>query len=66
MSKGSRRRPMYISADEFENNWNAAFSKKSKGTCKCGKSPTGDCNGWHKLTPEQLSEAKNNYDQDRD
>ena len=24
-----------------------------KGTCGCGRSPTGDCIGWHGLTEEQ-------------
>ena len=24
-----------------------------KGTCGCGRSPTGDCCGWHGLTEEQ-------------
>lgn len=23
------------------------------GTCGCGRSPTGDCIGWHGLTEEQ-------------
>jgi hypothetical protein len=23
------------------------------GTCGCGRSPTGDCIGWHSLTEEQ-------------
>ncbi len=23
------------------------------GTCGCGRSPTGDCIGWHALTTEQ-------------
>ena len=27
--------------------------KKEGGTCGCGRSPTGDCIGWHKLTEEQ-------------
>lgn len=24
------------------------------GTCGCGRSPTGDCIGWHNLTEEQF------------
>jgi hypothetical protein len=27
--------------------------KNENGTCKCGRSPTGDCIGWHTLTPEE-------------
>lgn len=23
------------------------------GTCGCGRSPTGDCCGWHRLTEQQ-------------
>ena len=29
------------------------YIRKKDGTCKCGRSPTGDCIGWHKLTEEQ-------------
>ena len=28
--------------------------KKENGTCGCGRSPTGDCIGWHELTPEHM------------
>ena len=30
-----------------------AKEKKKKGTCGCGRSPTGNCIGWHKLTEEE-------------
>jgi len=33
-----------------------AYIRKEDGTCKCGRSPTGDCIGWHKLTEEQYQE----------
>jgi len=29
---------------------------QKKGTCGCGRSPTGDCIGWHGLTEEQYQE----------
>ena len=32
------------------------YIRKEDGTCKCGRSPTGDCIGWHKLTEEQYQE----------
>jgi hypothetical protein len=32
------------------------------GTCGCGRSPTGDCIGWHGLNEEQLVEAKRIWD----
>ena len=27
--------------------------RNKNGTCQCGRSPTGDCIGWHTLTPEE-------------
>ncbi len=29
-----------------------------KGTCGCGRSPTGDCIGWHSLTEELYQHKK--------
>ncbi len=29
-----------------------------KGTCGCGRSPTGDCIGWHGLTEELYQHKK--------
>ncbi len=73
--KGSRPRPFSVTLDEFDNRWDAIFKKENKmqvrvpeegkkiGTCGCGRSPTGDCCGWHALTEEQyqakLQEFKN-------
>lgn len=31
------------------------------GTCGCGRSPTGDCIGWHGLNEQQLKEAQEKY-----
>jgi len=31
--------------------------RNENGTCQCGRSPTGDCIGWHMLTPVEY-EAK--------
>ena len=28
-------------------------SKTKTGTCGCGRSPTGDCCGWHALTEQE-------------
>jgi hypothetical protein len=33
-----------------------------KGTCGCGRSPTGDCCGWHSLTEDQYQKAKDKWD----
>jgi hypothetical protein len=29
---------------------------RKQGTCGCGRSPTGDCIGWHGLTEEVFRE----------
>jgi hypothetical protein len=53
MSKGSNPRPYSVSLDKFANNWDVIFKKDKTmktGTCGCGRSPTGDCIGWHSLT----------------
>jgi hypothetical protein len=62
MAKGSRPRPYSVSQSVFGNNYDLIFRKKNmtpsveqmkKGTCGCGRSPTGDCIGWHGLTEDQ-------------
>ncbi len=30
----------------------------AQGTCGCGRSPTGDCIGWHALTEEMYQHKK--------
>jgi hypothetical protein len=35
---------------------------KKIGTCGCGRSPTGDCIGWHGLNEEQLKEAQRKWE----
>ena len=35
------------------------------GTCGCGRSPTGNCCGWHALTEEQYLERLNLYIQEQ-
>ena len=32
-----------------------------KDTCTCGRSPTGDCIGWHKLTEEHYKKSLAHY-----
>jgi hypothetical protein len=68
MSKGSRPRPYSVSQSTFANNYDAIFGKNKemtpsvesmkKGTCGCGRSPTGDCIGWHSLTEEMYQHKK--------
>lgn len=32
------------------------------GTCGCGRSPTGDCIGWHGLSEDQYKEKLNEWE----
>jgi len=36
--------------------------KKKKGSCGCGRSPTGLCVGWHSLSEEKYKERKVQYE----
>lgn len=74
MSKGSGPRPYSISLDQYASNWDAIFKKDKQmtpkvesmqqGTCGCGRSPTGNCIGWHSLTEDAYKEALEIYKQD--
>jgi hypothetical protein len=35
---------------------------KKFGSCGCGRSPTGDCIGWHGLSEEQYKIKKDEWD----
>jgi hypothetical protein len=72
--KGSRPRPFSVSQEEFDNRFEAIFGKKENkmqvrvaeegkkiGSCGCGRSPTGECIGWHGLNEEQLKQAQANW-----
>jgi hypothetical protein len=59
MSKGSKQRPTDIKS--FGANYDLIFGKSKmtprvedmkNGTCGCGRSPTGNCIGWHALSEE--------------
>ena len=53
-----------VASDAFRDNYDAIFRKgkemtpaveqMKKGTCGCGRSPTGDCIGWHGLSEEDF------------
>ncbi len=43
MSKGSRRRPMQVGREEFDRNWEAAFSKDEGGRMKDESTPHTPC-----------------------
>lgn len=70
--KGSRPRPYSVSQEEFGNNFDRIFKKDKdmspsleqmkQGTCGCGRSPTGDCCGWHALSEELYQQRKEAYE----
>lgn len=41
---------------------NEQTEEKKPGTCGCGRSPTGDCVGWHALTEEQFKDRQEQYE----
>ena len=73
MSKGSRPRPYSVSQTQFGNNYDAIFRKdkemqvrvkedgKKFGSCGCGRSPTGDCIGWHGLSEDAFKQKLEEY-----
>ena len=38
------------------------MKKFEKALCTCGRSPTGNCIGWHKLTEEHYKKSLAHYD----
>ena len=57
-------------SSSYRDNYDLIWGKKKmtpavkdmqKGTCGCGRSPTGDCIGWHGLSEEQLKVAQEKY-----
>jgi hypothetical protein len=40
--------------------WEIKLAKDEK-RCTCGRSPTGSCIGWHKLTEEQYKKSLEHY-----
>jgi hypothetical protein len=76
MSKGSRPRPYSVSQAEWDSRWDAIFSRDlkeetmspsveqmKKGTCGCGRSPTGNCIGWHGLTEDAFRAKLQEYNE---
>lgn len=63
MSKGSSPRPFSVSQNVYANNYDLIFGKKkdmqvreNANKCGCGRSPTGKCIGWHRLSKEQYEQ----------
>jgi hypothetical protein len=44
-----------------KNKMTPSVNEMKKGTCGCGRSPTGDCCGWHGLTEDQYQAALEKY-----
>jgi hypothetical protein len=72
MGKGSSPRPYSVSQVEFADNYDAIFGKKNMqvrvqedkdkvGQCGCGRSPTGQCVGWHGLTEQAFQQRLAEY-----
>jgi hypothetical protein len=43
-----------VSKFDKEQMMTPSVEQMKQGTCGCGRSPTGDCIGWHALTEEQF------------
>lgn len=57
-----RHHPTYLKKCIEEDDMQVRANPEGKiGSCGCGRSPTGDCIGWHGLTETQLAEAKAKY-----
>ncbi len=48
-----------------KSNMSPSVEQMKKGTCGCGRSPTGNCCGWHALTEEQYQDRKEQYETGR-
>jgi hypothetical protein len=65
--KGSRPRPYSVSQQEYDQRWDAIFGRdlkeeqSKKGTCGCGRSPTGNCIGWHSLSEDAYQQKLKEY-----
>ena len=38
-----------------------SIQQMKKGTCGCGRSPTGDCIGWHALSESEFQSKLESY-----
>lgn len=38
-----------------------SVEQMKKGTCGCGRSPTGNCIGWHSLTESEFQSKLESY-----
>jgi hypothetical protein len=45
-----------------KNKMSPSVEQMKQGTCGCGRSPTGDCCGWHGLSEEEYLQRKELYE----
>jgi hypothetical protein len=75
--KGSSPRPFSVSMEEYNNNFDNIFRKKTVtprvqenneefGSCGCGRSPERKCCGWHSLTEQEYQERLAEYRRQQD
>jgi hypothetical protein len=57
-----KRVPTYMKRLTEENNMTPSVEQMKKGTCGCGRSPTGDCCGWHGLSEDMYKQRKEEYE----
>lgn len=64
----SKGKSLDVTAEEEEawqhlerKNMTPKVEDMKKGTCGCGRSPTGDCIGWHGLSEEQFQLELSKY-----
>ena len=50
----------YQEISDIITKWEIKLAKDEK-VCRCGRSPTGSCIGWHKLTEEQYKKSLEHY-----
>jgi hypothetical protein len=51
-----------VSKFDKESLMSPSVEQMKQGTCGCGRSPTGDCCGWHGLTQEDFEQRKELYE----
>ena len=52
--------PHFQSLQNIILKWETKLATESS-TCTCGRSPTGNCIGWHKLTEENYKKSLEHY-----
>ncbi len=49
------------SSQAYRDNYDNIWKKDKVGTCGCGRSPTGNCVGWHSLTQDEYDARLEDY-----